>query len=364
MNPSDNRYEKENQEEQFDFLYFIKTIWINRKRLYLITSLFLLTGIVYLLLSEKEYTAKSIFIPQTSESPNALGNISGLAAIAGINLGDLMSGSEFPPALYPKIVNSAAFRLELLSSPITIDGESMTYSQYYEDFKKPGLLFYFKKYTIKLPSTINSAIKKIKNDKSISVHNKFIVITEEQLEHFKRLEEQIKVKPNQAEGFVELSFTMQDPLAAAEMAKYTEELLQKEVIEYKIQNTREQLKFTEERFNEKKIEFEIAQNKLASSRDANQNINSAVAMNQLQKLEAEYNLAFSIYMELAKQLEQAKLQVSKDTPIFSAIEAVSIPTEKSAPKSLFVLLVFSFLGIFFSVVVIFLRNYLVKIIYN
>jgi hypothetical protein len=141
MNPSDNRYEKENQEEQFDFLYFIKTIWINRKRLYLITSLFLLTGIVYLLLSEKEYTAKSIFIPQTSESPNALGNISGLAAIAGINLGDLMSGSEFPPALYPKIVNSAAFRLELLSSPITIDGESMTYSQYYEDFKKPGLLF-------------------------------------------------------------------------------------------------------------------------------------------------------------------------------------------------------------------------------
>jgi hypothetical protein len=157
---------------------------------------------------------------------------------------------------------------------------------------------------------------------------------------------------------------MQDPLAAAEMAKYTEELLQKEVIEYKIQNTREQLKFTEERFNEKKIEFEIAQNKLASSRDANQNINSAVAMNQLQKLEAEYNLAFSIYMELAKQLEQAKLQVSKDTPIFSAIEAVSIPTEKSAPKSLFVLLVFSFLGIFFSVVVIFLRNYLVKIIYN
>jgi hypothetical protein len=38
---------------------------------------------------------------------------------------------------------------------------------------------------------------------------------------------------------------MPEPLMAAQMAKYAEELLQKEVIEFKIQNAREQLKFTE-----------------------------------------------------------------------------------------------------------------------
>jgi uncharacterized protein involved in exopolysaccharide biosynthesis len=35
---------------------------------------------------------------------------------------------------------------------------------------------------------------------------------------------------------------------------------------------------------------------------------------------------------LAKQLEQAKIQVKKDTPIFTVIEPVTIPLEKSKPN--------------------------------
>jgi uncharacterized protein involved in exopolysaccharide biosynthesis len=159
---------------------------------------------------------------------------------------------------------------------------------------------------------------------------------------------------------------MPEPLMAAQMAKYAEELLQKEVIEYKIQNAKEQLKYTEARFEEKRIEFEKIQNKLANFRDRNQNLSSAMVLNQLEKLEAEYNFAFNVYSELAKQLEQSKLQVSQNTPVFSVIQPVAIPIEKSAPKRPLIVLVFAILGMIASLGYVFGKQYFesVKIEWN
>src|SRR5690606_3962126 len=159
-----------------------------------------------------------------------------------------------------------------------------------------------------------------------------LTLTGEQVAHFKRLENQVLISFNAKEGFVQLSVTMPEPLAAAQMTKYAEELLQRAVIDYRIQNAREQLKFTEERYKEKKLEFEAIQTRLANFRDRNQNISSSLALNEMEKLEAEYNLSFSVYSELAKQVEQSKLQVSKDTPIFSVIQPVTVPSEKSSPN--------------------------------
>lgn len=75
--------------------------------------------------------------------------------------------------------------------------------------------------------------------------------------------------------------------------------------------------------------------------------------NELQRLEAEYNFAFNIYTELAKQLEQAKLQVSKDTPVFSIIEPVTVPAEKSAPKRPLILIIFTFIGLVVALGIVF-----------
>ncbi len=110
-----------------------------------------------------------------------------------------------------------------------------------------------------------------------------------------------------------------------------------------------------------KEEFEQIQTKLAYFRDRNQNIASAAAQNQLQSLEAEYNFAFNIYTELAKQVEQARLQVAKDTPIFSVIQPVYIPTEKSAPKRPLIILIFTILGFVFSLGYIFVSEFLTGI---
>ena len=55
-------------------------------------------------------------------------------------------------------------------------------------------------------------------------------------------------------------------------------------------------------------------------------------LNELERIQAEYSIALNVVTELATQVESAKLQVSKDTPIFSVIDPVTVPTQKNLSK--------------------------------
>jgi uncharacterized protein involved in exopolysaccharide biosynthesis len=60
---------------------------------------------------------------------------------------------------------------------------------------------------------------------------------------------------------------------------------------------------------------------------------------------------------LAKQLETAKLQVSRDTPVFSVIQPVTVPIEKAAPKRVLILVVFLVFGIIVGLGLVFGKIY-------
>jgi uncharacterized protein involved in exopolysaccharide biosynthesis len=352
---------QQNEEDEIDLLALAKTIWSQRGKIISIIGIFILIGLTVAFLSPKEFTASSTFIPQTSESGKGGGSLGGLASLAGINLGSIAGSSEIPPSLYPKFISSVRFKKAILEAPIHVEGldKPVTYAKFYEEINQPGFLSTIKKYSLGLPGIILKALKGTPEESLLpSGEGGLIKLTEAEVMHFQRLDGQVSVTPNEKEGFVSLSFTMPEPLMAAQMAKYAQELLQNEVIAYKISNAREQLNFTAERFEEKKREFDQIQARLADFRDRNQNISSATAMNQIQKLEAEYNFAFNIYTEYAKQLEQTKLQVSKDTPIFSIIQPVTIPTEKSAPKRPLILVIFTILGLIISLAYIFGSEFL------
>jgi hypothetical protein len=161
---------------------------------------------------------------------------------------------------------------------------------------------------------------------------------------FKALERILSLSVNAKDGFVSLSAEMDDPMMCALVAKEAQKILQKSVINYKIKSASEILVFNQKQLSLKKIEFDSLQNQLALFKDSNLNIVDSRFENRLSGLEAEFFLVSSVYQELAKQLEQSKLQVSKDTPIFSVIKPVTIPNKRSAPKRTQMVLVYLFIG--------------------
>ncbi|MFB5611479.1 MAG: Wzz/FepE/Etk N-terminal domain-containing protein [Nitrosopumilaceae archaeon] len=340
------------EEDEIDLIELLKKVWSSKRFIVRWTGYFIVIGLVVALLSPKEFTASSTFIPQTSESKTG-GSLSGLASLAGISLGGATTGGEIPPTLYPQILNSVPVKRSILSIEVPLDQTSVTYSAYLLEKPTP-ILSLVKKYTIGLPGVILGAIRG--TEASTETSSNPMIVTQEEKGLFETLEAQIALSVNEKEGFVELSVTTDDATVAAVLTSKVKEILQQQIIDYKIQHGKEYLNFTQKQYNEKQKEYFALQDEVARAKDQNKNIISERYQNQFKQKEGELLIAQSVYQELAKQLEQAKLQVAKDTPIFSTIKPVTIPTERSAPKRSLILVIWAFLGFVVSVGVVLVKE--------
>lgn len=329
---------------QIDLLALIKKLWIQKVFIFRTTMLFLLLGLLIALLSPKTYTAGSTFVPMMSSDQKANG-LSGLASLAGINLDGSMGGSDISPTLYPEILASVPFKAELAEVMIPYEGKQYTFKNYALN-KQSGILQTLKKYTVGLPGLVMSLFnsKDSLGNNTIATY-KLVYVKNEDYDFYKNFENYISINVDLKEGFIELNVTYDDPVRAAILAQKAQEILQKRVIEYKIKQAKEVLSYTQGQYNLKKSLLYSAQANLAGFKDRNIFISTSSFQTQLLRLESDYNNANIVYQELAKQVEQAKLQVSKDTPIFSVLKPVVVPNEKSGPKRLLIIAIWTFLGL-------------------
>jgi len=352
-------YKKEEQE--IDLVEIIQKLWKNRKFILKVTAAFAVLGLLVAIFSSNIYTASCTMVPQTGEK-KAGGNLSGLAAMAGINIGSLSSGEVLSPTVYPKIMTNINFQKELIYSKFHFKEikEPITLYDFYTDKQYPkfNLLGTIKKYTIGLPGVIIKAIKGNKDAVTNSDTSTVQFLTKEEQEVIKALNESLTLEVNDKQGFITLTTNMSEPLAVAELAQKGQELLQKYITEFKVEKVASNLEFVERSYDEAKRNFETKQEELARFRDANKSLSSAMARTQEEKLTSEYDLLLQVYTELAKQKEQAKIAVTETTPILTIISPVVVPTEKTKPKRSLILLIYIFLGLVIGAGIVFFVPYL------
>lgn len=338
-------------DDSIEIIAFLKELWSGRTTILIITLSFFLIGLFVAVFSVNQYTSSTTIVP-IGQGKSSSAGLGGLASLAGINIGGSLTNAEISPELYPQIVNSIPFQLELLNTKLKLtDLDTLvTYRDYYLEIHNPGLLASIKKYTIGLPALIISSLKSDPENISIITKNKnqIIEVSKEEYDLIKLLEKQIKLEVNAKEGFISIDVTMPEAEASAQMTLRAQEILQKYAIEFKTQKSIEELDFTESRFLEKEKDFNAKKIKLALFQDRNNSINTALARTKLLELQSEYNLSFTIYSELAKQIESQRLQVKKDTPIFTILKPVTIPNVKSDPKRILIIIIFLFLGLIFG----------------
>jgi len=333
--------------DEIDLIELFKKIYLNKKFIFKTSIFAALFGLVFALFQPNEFTSSTTFIPQLSSGVKAGGSsLSGLASLAGINIGSMESSSEFPPTLYPQVVNGVPFRLDLLSSKIDINNKPILVKDYFLNNNSSINLFVkIKKYTIGLPSLILSSFK----DESETLNESIIYsITEEDKGLFEHINNNLSLSINEKEGFITISFTDSNKKVAAQITQIAQNLLQEKIIEFKNRSSKEMLDFALKQYSEKKDSYEKLQDERALFVDKNINISSSLFQNKLSRLDSEVNILESIVQQLASQVEQAKLQVNKDTPVFTTIQPVTIPYERSAPKRSLIVITCAFLGLVLS----------------
>ena len=334
--------------DEIDLIELLKKLWSGKMIIFYSIIAGSLIGLLIALLTPNSFLASTSIVPQISNETKVSGNFSGLAALAGIDIGSGGSSDELSPYVYPLLVESVPFQLELMYSDFNFKDikEPISYFKYQTEIKSTSILQTIKKYTIGLPFLILDLFKGEKSTigYDLSDSKSIYQFTEEEAKVSEILTENISVEINDKDNFILIKSISQEPLLSAQLTKMVTELLQKYITKIKIAKAQENLKFLKERMKEKEINFKNVQLELAKFSDRNKNVVSVISSMKQQNLQSEYNLAFGVYSELAKQIEQAEIQVKKDTPILTILKPVQIPDKKSSPNRLLILLIYTFLG--------------------
>ena len=349
---SETPLNQDQNSDEIDLRDLILPLWKARKQILTIATICGILGGIVGFLTPATYTASSTFLPQTSQAGGGLsGSLGGLASLAGINLNAPMVGGEIPPTMYAKVLGSEPFRKRLLDAKIWVDGDTISYRAYLESRTSSGFgLGTIKEFTIGLPGKILSAFASDKKEGVAVPVGGIQALSNEEFALYSAVSGNVKIDTDKKEGVVTITVIEGEPLIAAQIAKVTEEVLQDWIIEHKIKNAKSQYDFIEKQFESKQEELFSIQDQLAGYMDRNQNVLSATYLTRLERLQAEFDLVNTVYSELAKQKEQAAIQLSKDTPTFSILDPVKVPKQKSGPNKTAYLLIAFFTGLIFSAV--------------
>ena len=339
-------------EDQIDIIALISKVWAGRKFIIKSAAIAGVFGVLVAILTPNTFTASSMFTPNSSgSSSGGSSGLKGLASLAGINIGSSMEGAkEISPMLYGKILESYTFKKELLEAPLKNLGEVTSLRDYFEQKASSSSFFgTIKEYTIGLPSKIIGWFKSEPKEASLQSVEGMNIISKEEFEYFKMIDKMLTLNINDKDGYLEISATSRLPQLAAQLVKNGENILQNQIIAIKTKSSLELLAYLDEQYTIKNKLLIEAQDNLANFKDRNLNISRSSFSNAQTRLEAELQVATSVFQNVVTQLEQVKLQVAKDTPVFSFLKPVVVPTEKSAPKRSLIVIIWLFLGVVVSI---------------
>lgn len=353
------------EDDSIDIIPFLKNIWSNRKFIISVSTLFFFTGCIVALLSPIVYTSQTTFVPQVSGqemSINSNNRLGSLASLAGIKLNptEVTSESYLSPLVYRNVVDSEEFSLKLLDQElINLNADKFTIREYLLstvnsfNFNPIGII---KKYTIGL------FLKSDKNIINSDIQENYNFISQVDYDLIKLFRQKFTIELNEKEGYIKVIAKDENPFISSQLVELVTKSLQTKIIEIRTNKINERLEFSKEQYELKEIEFNILQNKLALFKDSNKNISTARFRSELQKLESEYQLQQNILINLASEYNSNKIKLNKDTPIFSVIDEVSIPNERSKPRRTFIVIIFVFVGLVVSIVYILSKDQVINLV--
>ena len=343
MRKIDYKYE----DDSINLIELLSVLWKNKKFIIKTTLIITFIGIIYSITLKNTYKASSVFYPHIEKANNSQ-DLKNLAGLAGINIGNETS-NNIPTTLYPNLINSPQFKIELLNDTLNFNGNKLTYKEYLQNIISQN--FSLKKILLFPISLVSNLISK-NNSKVKNKGLNILELSEEEYDLHKYLSKTIALNVNEKEGFIDLSVEDNNPYVASQIAKTANEILQKNIIDFKLKNINDTYKFINSQLEIAKNNFYSLQDSLAIFRDSNINIKSDLFLNQFSRIESEYLILKNIYNELALNKEKIAIDVQKNTPIFTIIKPVVIPNKKFAPKRTLIIVLFFFLGGILSMIYI------------
>ena len=331
------------KEQEIDLLELAGKVWAGRRLVLKWCGIAVVVALVVAFSIPKEYTATVMLAPEVENGSRSMGSLSALAGMAGINMGSGEGGDALSPDLYPDIVSSINFTTELFAVPVTdVEGELQTdlFSYLQNEQRSPWWSV-----VISFPFKCISWVMSLLQDETEETGQLDpFHLTQEEMAVVKTLNNRIAVSVDKKTAVITLSVTMQDPLIAATMTDTVMQRLQNYITDYRTNKARHDLEFTQRLYDEAQKKYYDAQQTYADYVDMNQNIALRSVQTRQERLQNEMNLAYNLYNQTAQQLQLAKAKVQENTPVYTVVQAATVPLQASKPSKVMILVGLVFLA--------------------
>ena len=302
---------------------------------------------------EFESKATVMVEQQSSTNNNSLSSLLGLSN----NMASSNGNGDLGPGMYSELFKSQVFLNEIIQTkfPISQDSkDSVTLEQYFSNGEN---LTFFQK--IKNPSTFFSPSETKKDPKkTIKEQSQSIITNSDSALIIKKNINPELIFSNQIPPIVQIDekkaavigimkkrirlelkdknvivYTkMPTAFLSAIVDKMVLENLLNYITAFKTHKQLTQIEFLERSVIESEEKYKRAQQNFAGYKDNTLGIILQSAQTREQILNNELSIAFNIYNQFAVQLEQAKVDLKKETPYFSILEPITIPGAPIEPS--------------------------------
>ena len=337
--------QQEEDEMEIDLMEYARKLWAARKLLIKVAGLAIIVGIVIALTTPKQYTVSVTLAPESSKSgAGGLSSIASMLGVGGFNMGS--DADALNVTLYPDIVSSTPFILDLMDTPVsTIDEEQpdTTLVGYLKEYTSSSLMGTVMSLPFKAIGGIMSLFKSEEEVKT-DIINPFH-LTQEQSQTVNGLKKMIVANVDKKTGVTTVSVTMQDPMVAAILTDTVIVKLKEHITKYRTSKAEEDCKYWEELNKVRQDDYYMKQKKYAEYVDANKNVVLQSVRIEQERLQNEMNLAYQVYSSVASQLQMAKAKVQEAKPVFAVVEPASVPLQPSGTSRKMILLGVVFLAV-------------------
>ena len=338
--------EEEKVDRKIEWKKYIQKLWTARKTLFKVAIIASIVGVVIALTTPKQYTVHTTLAPESSKPTNS--SISSLTSTLG--LGNLTIGNDVDAlkvTLYPQIVASTPFIIDLLDTPLKNIGKEKidtTFIGYLTEHTKKSLVNHILSLPFKAIDQIKSLFPNTQLEDNTNEINPF-KLTKKQTNIVKGIRKKIVANVDKKNGVTTVAVTMQDPVVAAVMTDTVVAKLKQHITKYRTSKAEADYKYWEQIYNERKNEYHEKQQAYAEYVDANKNIVLQSVRIEQVRLQNEMNLAYQVYSNVATQLQMARAKVQEAKPVFAIVEPATIPLKPSGTNRKAIALIIVLLAI-------------------
>ncbi|MDY4624975.1 MAG: Wzz/FepE/Etk N-terminal domain-containing protein [Prevotella sp.] len=350
VSSSDQQAEDKNHE--IDIVAIVKKVIKDKWSLLVFFIIFAVLGIAVALMTPRTYSTDVVVAPELSSGSMPEG-LSDIASMVGVDLnnGNKSSVDAIYPQIYPDVISSNDFIVQLFNIPVTTEGakNSKTYFDHITKDAKMGFWDYPKTW-------MGNIVKKITGKKdTTNLANASTVIDPVHLSKVQSdirdaIRSQVTCVVDKKTNVITITAKDFDRFVSAEVADTVQKRLRNYIIEYRTKKFKQDVAYAQSLVDTAEAKYVKTRNAYTAFAEANTDVTQESFVTKRDEMENNMQMRYTNYTQALQQLQVAQAKLREHTPVFTVIQEASVPFKPSGTPRSLIVLGYVLAGLFFDAI--------------